>query len=221
MRSPNALPPLFLLLIPSLIGCSPAVEELESASDQEAEIQDAEEFVDRDDDVYRELTQRCGCSTDVYEQSTWRLQFLRHELELMAITVDSDCAQTILEELESPGCELAGTLPDCRVFVGDGALGEACTQGVWLDDCAPSLFCLTRASGYPAQGTCVERAALGEACESRPHACTDGVCIDGVCEPEATQVDDPCWIHCSHGLICADGACREPEKCDVIPGSRY
>lgn len=220
MRSSNALPPLFLLLVPSLLGCSPAVDVLDVSSDQDAEIQDAADFVDRDDDIYRELAGRCDCSTDVYERSTWRLQFLRHELEIMGITVDGDCAQAVLEALESPGCELDGPLPECRVFVGAQEVGESCTQGVWLDDCAPSLFCLTSAAGFPAEGTCVERAALGSPCESRPHACADGICIDGVCEAEATEAGDPCWLDCSGGLICAEGVCREPGKCEVIPGSR-
>lgn len=79
---------------------------------------------------------------------------------------------------------------------------------------------LTSAAGYPAEGTCVERAALGAPCESRPHACADGVCIDGECEAEASEAGDPCWQDCSHGLICAEGVCREPGKCEVIPGSR-
>ncbi len=218
MRASTSLPPVFLLLLPALLGCSPLVETDGSAGAEESEIQDAPEFFERDDDIYRDLTDRCGCSTDVYADYTARLGFLRGESESMGMQLDAGCALAVLEQLESQGCEIEGSVPDCRVLVGDRQAGESCTQGVWLDDCGPSLFCLTGASSFPAEGTCAPRASLGDVCESLPHSCAEGTCIDGVCEPEATAPGDPCWLDCSGGLICADGVCREPDKCDVIPG---
>ncbi len=179
-----------------------------------------DELFSRDDDAYRELTDRCGCSTDVFEDSVRRLDFLVGEAERMSIDVEPDCAERILEELEAPGCELEAPVPTCRVLVGDRDVGEPCTMGVWLDDCAPTLFCLTGSSGFPAEGTCVEQAALGESCESMPHSCAEGICVDDVCVLEAAQEGDPCWLQCGPGLLCKDEVCQVHDKCDLTPGWR-
>lgn len=220
MRSVDSPPPLFLLLLPSLLACSPVVELPGPSGGQPTDIEDAAELFERDDDIYRELTDRCGCSTDVYADYVARLDFLRRESATLAVDVDTACAEAVLAQLESPGCELDDALPDCRILVGEREAGERCTQGIWLDDCGPALFCLTGASVFPAEGTCAPRAALGELCESLPHACVEGTCIDGLCAAEATRSGDPCWLDCSGGLVCADGFCRQPDKCEVIPGVR-
>lgn len=223
MRAPTSLLSLSLSLslLPVLPGCSPLVELGEPASDVESEVaEDIAEFFEQDDDIYRDLTERCGCDTELYADYGWRLESLQQEALRMQIEFDAECAQDLLERLEGPGCEFEGSLPDCRILLGERRAGEPCSLGVVLDDCGPSLFCLTGSSTFPAEGTCVQQAVLGEACEHRSHACGEGACIRGICEAEATSPGDPCSLECGNGLICTQGACREPDKCDIVPSLR-
>ncbi len=225
--SPRSSPPMVLLKPPSplssivllaLVGCGPLVEVDGQAGDAQGVVEDPGSFTERDDAAFRALTERCGCSQEIYVDYDWRLEYLENELDRMALGLDVACGDAVLDVLESPGCGLDEELPNCRVFLGDRQENESCTQGVWLDDCGPSLFCLANSSSYPAQGTCRPQAPLGQPCEDRAHTCAEGVCLDRTCVLEAMEPGDACWRRCGSGLMCEDGICREQDKCDVIPG---
>ncbi len=209
------------LLSPALLLCA-CVSRAAAPHDDggSAPVVDEEAFVQRDHAVYQELVARCGCDPELYDPEGYRLAFLDFDLEILDLTVDAACAEARLASLEAPGCVLEDDLA-CEVYRGAAELGEPCTQGVYLDDCAPGLFCLTELASAPSEGECVLQAELGERCESNMSSCQEGACIDGHCAPEAGAIGDACWMSCANGLLCDDGACREPTRCDPIPVGRY
>ena len=209
------------LVVPALLlqACGPRVSEDEHTAGSEAVI-DAETFAARDHVAYQELVDRCGCEAELFGLDGYRLAFLDLDLEILDLRVDSACAEARLAALEAPGCGLEDDL-DCEVYRGAAELGEPCTQGIYLDDCSPGLFCLTEPDGAPSEGQCVLQAELGESCESHMSSCREGACLEGRCTAEASAVGDACWLSCADGLLCEAGSCREPTRCDPIPVGRY
>ena len=213
----------------AIVACSPIVDEGVGEDvregpqrDQEVdEVDDLPTYLERDDQVYRELVTRCGCDGTIYDDYDWRLQVFQSDLNRLRLTLDVECAADRFEALSAEGCGIEPEVFECEVLRGTREVGEPCTQGIWLDDCAPGLYCWTGRKVAPAQGVCHEQVSLGGACgegiSNFNNDCGEGTCVDGECRDEASQPGDTCWLRCGPGLICDDGTCRGPVRCDGLP----
>jgi len=89
------------------------------------------------------------------------------------------------------------------VFVGDAALGEACTIS---DECEGAAYCDLSAS---CPGVCAAQSAVGAACAASER-CAESVCHDGRCV-ESTPLGQPCGVNLPD--------CGDEAYCDVKSGT--
>jgi hypothetical protein len=151
----------------------------------------------------------CECQNRRYgdemtcdEDVTRRVEQMRMIADQAGLIYDSTCLGGFLQELGDLGCGSIGARPacdpGCRIYVGRGGPGDACTNlGQGLSDCGPGLVCTAGQCADPCA-----RAGNGQSCADLSCA-QDLYCDDNqVCTP-LPAVGDACWQgNCASGSYC-------------------